>query len=646
MSLKDLKESLYQRGEDSTQKETKIFLPKEMPGTEQGRPFEPTFFKMPTEDKSADWIKEDEEKRKKIKKIKKIALVSGLSIVTLAFLAWGFLYLSKKAFSETKVTVSISGPEKVNSGEPATIAIRYKNDNWVDLKDAVLYINYAENFKPENNLNLTANGPNSSRMNIGTVKSGTAGELDITGKFFGTENFLTYVEAKLVYSSSNFSSQFQIQNKMAVMITSSPLSLEIVGPKSVPTGGAVTYQVNYRNNGGDVFKDLRLQADYPQGFSFSSSEPLPAAGNNSWFIGDLGAGQSGSVKISGSLSGAVNDFQRFKFSIGEIGSQNEFVSYNETESSTGIVGSPIVIKQTINGKEGDAVVNAGDVLIFHIAFVNTGSVPLTNVVLTENIKSPILNYGKYNAQNPKGNLDSANGKVSWNASQLEILRVLTPGAGGEVSFSIPVLDIIPVKNLKDKNFSFQAVASMDSPDIPTPEGANKVIASNGISVKLNSKLTMKLTGFYNDSDIPNSGPLPLKVGQETTFTMRLGVGNVSNDITGAKVVMTLAPGAKWKGNFLPKSENVSYNDRTNEATWDIGNMPAGLGILTDKRELVFQIGVVPSQAQIGDFVPLIKKTVFSANDVFTNQNLNASLDEKTSSLPEDISVGDGGKVAQ
>ena len=150
--------------------------------------------------------------------------------------------------------------------------------------------------------------------------------------------------------------------------------------------------------------------------------------------------------------------------------------------------------------------------------------------------------------------------------------MLSPGAQGEINFSIPVKDVIPVSGSKDKNFSFSAIARMDSPDIPTPEGANKVIASNSVNVKLNSKLLASLEGFFNDADIVNSGPIPPKVGQESTFTLHLKIANVSNDVTDAKVAMTLAPGVKWKNNFLPKDASMSYNDRTNELDWNVGSL--------------------------------------------------------------------------
>lgn len=645
MSLKGLAEKIYKREEKPRNPKRGDFFSREFPGSNKSGTIEPVFFNVQSEDKSAIWVKEEEEKKIKKRRIKKIAIISGISLLVLALVIGGVLYFRKKAFTEDKVSISISGPDSVKSGDLASINIEYKNDNWADLKDVILYINYSENFKLENNLSLQSNGPNASQYNIGTLKGRTSGNLEIKGKFFGTKDLLTYVDVKLSYSSSTFSSTFQAENKLAIMITSSPLVIEVSGPQTVYSGGAVTYTINFKNTGEEIFRGMMIKSDYPEGFIFSSSEPLAASEKNVWYIGDIAAGTTGTVKIIGSLSGAVDEIKRFKMYIG-TGSGDDFIAYNANEISTKIVGSPLLVKQLVNDKSDEITVNANDILVFKINFQNTGSVPLRDVILTDTVKSSILDYARFSATETRGGLDSTTGKITWTGSQLPALKVLAPGAGGQITFTIPVKEKIDVKNISDKNFSILAVASMDSPDIPTPEGANKQIASNAVNIKLNSKLLMSAKGYYNDADIQNTGPLPLKVGQETTFTMHLELGNISNDITNAQVVMILAPGIKWKNNYLSKNESVSYNDRNNQLTWNIGTLPAGIGILTDPKYLLFQIGVIPSQTQVGNYAALISNVTFSASDTFTKQNLTMKLDEKNSNLTEDISVGDMGKVVQ
>jgi hypothetical protein len=646
MSLKNIEQELYKREENQTQnRQAEYSRIKPVQGEEN--PFAPGSFKTENVDKSAIWIKEDEEKKEKRKKIIKKILIGVGAVLILSGLVWVALVVKKSAFSEDGVKIQVSGPEQAQSGEMVTFEISYENLNRISLRDAVLYIGYSENFKPEGNLGFEGGGPNASRYNIGTIDPKKNGKVTFRGKVYGTKNIMTYLEVKLDYSSSNFSSTFESTGRAGIMITSSPLAIEIISPQNVSSGGAVTLVAKFQNNSEETFKDLKVKIEYPQDFSYSSAEPLPTRGDNIWYVGDLEGGQKSEVRVMGVINGEINEIKRLKVSLGEFsGNDQDFVAYNEAEGSIKIVGSAIAINQVINNQAEKINVNANDILTFIIKYKNTSQIPLKDVILTEEIKSPILDYEKLKMQDNQGSFDSASSKVSWNGSQVPGLKNLMPSQEGEVHFSIPVKGDIPVQSSTDKSFSFNAVAKMDSPDIPTSEGSNKIISSNEISVKLNSKLLLSETGFYNDSEIANTGPLPLQIGQETTFTMHVKTGSVSNDITNAAVVVTLAPGVKWKNNFLPKDSNVSFNDRTSELTWNIGTMPAGMGVITGQKELIFQIGVTPSQVQGTGYPLLTKKTVFTADDSFTKQKISAELGEKNSNLTEDISVGADGRVGQ
>ena len=643
MSLEETERKIYQREEDpSLNLEQRRAL---NPHTAEEVPFAAASLETQSlEQKKEVWIKEQEEKKEKRKKILKKALIVLGALALVAGIISLALYIRKSAFTEQQVKVSISGPEKVKSGESVSFDIDYQNLNRAALTGAVLYINYSENFKPSGNLQFESEGPSTSKFNIGNIAGKTNGKVTIQGKFFGASDALVYFEVKLDYKPSTFNSTFEAKANSSVFISSSPLTIEVSGPLNEASGNAVSYTVKYQNTGQEDFNDLKLKADFPDGFSFSSSDPLAAQGNNIWYIGTLAAGQSGQVKVNGTVAGARDEQKTTKFSIGEIGSDNAFISYGEAASTVKIIGSPIVLKETINGKSEDVSVSAGESVSFKIGYQNTGSIGLRDVVFSVEANSPILDYSRINEQGAKGEFDGDKKIITWKSSEIPDFKMLSPGAQGEIDFSIPVKDVIPVSGPKDKNFSFSAVARMDSPDIPTPEGSNKVVASNSVNVKLNSKLLAGLQGFFNDADIVNSGPIPPKVGQETTFALHLKIANVSNDVTDAKVAMTLAPGVKWKNNFLPKDASMSYNDRTNELDWNVGSLAAGTGVTTDPKEVIFQLGATPTPNQVSDFAPLVSQTVFSAKDSFTNQPLELKIGAKNTNLPEDLGVGDMGKV--
>jgi hypothetical protein len=644
MSLHETERKIYQREEIS---ELSDFEKRNSFNTHAAdeEPFSASSLEAPNLEKEKEiWIKAKEEKREKRKKIIKISVIALGTVAVLSGIIWAALYIRKTSFSEDQVKVSISSPEKVDSGDMVSIDIDYRNLNRASLKDAVLYLNYSENFKPSGNLQLEAEGPNASKFNVGNISGKGNGKVTIQGKFFGARDALVYLEAKLEYRSSTFNSNFAAKGNSSVYISSSPLTIDVSGPQNAASGNAVSFVIKYQNTGQDDFNDLKIKADYPDGFSFSNSDPLTATGDNIWYIGTLRAGQSGQVKINGIVSGSRDEEKSVKASIGEISSDNTFISYGDSQTAFKIIGSPLVLAETINGKSKDVFVNAGENLLFEVGYKNQGAVGLRDVIFTFEADSPILDYNQIEMRSGKGEYNPQKKTITWKSSEIPGLKMIAPGAEGKMIFAIPVKSIIPVAGVNDKNFSFTAVSRMDSPDIPTPEGSNKVVASNSIVVKLNSKLLAGLEGFYNDSDISNSGPVPMEVGQETTFTMHLKLSNVSSDVTDGKVLMVLAPGVKWKSNFLPQNASLNFNDRSNEITWNLGNISAGTGITSDPKELVFQVGVVPIASQAGSFIPLVSSTAFSAKDSFTGQQLEVKVNEKNTNLTEDLGVGDMGKV--
>jgi uncharacterized repeat protein (TIGR01451 family) len=644
MSLRETENKIYSRPEKSETSQP-LASNKFRQNEAEEAPFAASSFGASgLDEKKEIWIRQQEEKKENRKKILKKVLIVAVVVVAVVGIVWGALYFRKTSFSEDQVKVTLASPGKVKSGESVDIKIDYQNLNRASLKGAVLYLKYSENFKPSGNLQLESEGPTVSKFNIGDIKGKGDGQVTIQGKFFGATDALVYLEARLEYKSSTFNSTFASSANSSVYISSSPLTVEISGPLNAASGNAVSYIISYRNTGQEDFNDLKIKAEYPSGFAFSNSEPLTSQENNIWYVGNLAAGQSGQVKINGKIDGERDQEKTISVSIGEFGAGNDFIAYGQAQSTLKIVGSPIVVSETVNGKSDVAFVNAGDTLIFEVNYKNTGTIALRDVILTLNLDSPILEYSQMEMRSGKGAYDEGKKTVTWKPSDVPEFKSLAPNAQGKIAFAIPVKSIIPVKDSKDKNFMFSAEASMDSPDIPTPEGSNKVIASNSVDVKLNSKLITNLLGYYNDPDISNSGPLPPKVGQETTFTMHLKAANVSNDVTDAKLVATLAPGVTWKNNFKPESASVDFNDRTNEITWNLGSISAGTGIITDPKELIFQIGVTPQANQAGNFLPLISGVDFTAKDAFTAQPLETKLTEKNTNLTEDLGVAEMGKA--
>lgn len=573
-------------------------------------------------------------KEEKHKAVKFGAIAFGI-IIFLILVAIGFYWYKASSFSQERATVIVSGPNEARSGQLLTYEVIYKNDNRADLKNAKLKITFPESFKPEENPNFKLENPTSGVFDLGVIKGHGEGKVILNGRTYTPKGAFIYIKGDLSYNPSGFGGmQFTSKNELGIKVISSSLELEITAPQIVSAGDEVNYLVTYKNSGNDSFDSIKIKADFPGGFTYSNSEPKPLEDSNIWYVGQISAGQSGKIIINGKLDGEKDQIKPIKVYIGSTEGET-FISYNEEDASSKIVASPLVISQTVNG-QASLNANAGDSLLFEISYRNTGDIGMRDVIITENINSPVLDYTTLRIE--KGGFDESTKTITWKSQDYENLKNLNPGQSGQIKFSIKVKSIIPVSGDNDKNYVISSVSKIDSPDVPTPVHSNKIISGNKMDIRLNSKLVLDTLGYYNDPGIPNSGPIPPKVNQETTYTIHWKITNISNDISNVRVESALPTGISFTGKLFPDSEKIEYNERANTISWIIGNISSGVGVISPAREISFQIKIKPSPNQVGSEIEILKESKIIAKDNFTSQNLTSSTKEKTTNLPEDPGI--------
>ncbi|EKE25033.1 MAG: hypothetical protein ACD_5C00317G0001, partial [uncultured bacterium] len=567
-------------------------------------------------------------------------IIISASIVAVLILAsagiWGMKWWQKNAFHQDRVSIYFEGPKEADSTQPSKYLIHYKNDNRVTLRNAEIILSYAENFQPNDNVNLKYLSPTSSRIFIGDVKSMSEGTIELKGIFYAPKDFPVYLHAEINFTPSNGAAQLSMKNQIGVNITAAPVLLSIVAPQNAANGDSVTYVIDYKNLDIRQLTNVQIKAEFPEGFTPKVMEPSPSEGDSIWYLGNLEANQGGKITVQGRIKGNAGDTKDLIVSLGHKGKDDGLVVYSKQELSTHIVSPVLTIKQSLDGKMDD-IVSAGETLKYVIEFENTGSIGLRDAIVTAKIDGKILDFARLNVD--RGSFDGSNNTITWKASDYPALAVINPKAKGQLKFSVPIQPIIPVLNSSDKNYVVTSMAKIDSPDIPTPVNANKVIGSNQTELRLASKVLFNVKGFYNDSIIKNTGPMPMNSGQETTFTLHWLVSSVSNDITEARVQSFLPTGVRWTGQVFPADEKISYNQRTNQIIWDAGNIGAGTGVLSKPREVAFQVAITPQTNQIGQPIMLLNKSIFTAKDTFVQKEISLENGAKDTQLYEDQTIG-------
>jgi hypothetical protein len=569
------------------------------------------------------------------KRRKKIGLMVIGVVLLLGLALLIFLKIRQTSFDLGRVSLEIQGISEMKSGEVSTYEITYKNNNRATLKNVVLTLGYPENFLPVEDPNFTKNGLTMGSYQLENISSQAGGKITFRGRVYGTTDNLIYLKAELAFRPTAFGTTFVSKNQYRINIFSSSIKLEVSAPQNAATGDSVQYVFSYKNSGGEKFTGVRLRAEYPEKFSLETAEPMPSTENNIWNIGELWAGQEGKITIKGKIQGESGEIGVVRVYV-ENTANEKALSYTESRAETKISEPPLIIAQIVNDKV-ELYPNAGDTLNFQIGFKNNLTSDLSNLIVTESFASQVLDYTTLRLEKG-GYFDMDKKVITWKAENNADLKELKAGNQGLIKFSIKVKDVLPINSKNDKNFLITSSVKIDSPDIPTPLNENKVIAGNNLEMKLNSKLVLGVQGFYTHSYVESFGPLPPVVGKETAYLIHWQALNIANDLASAKVEAILPTNVTLTGKVFPENIQLDFNQRNNMLTWNIGEMPAGTGITSPVAEVYFQIKLTPLPQQLDNAAALINKMTFSAQDLFTKQILQASLEEKTTYLFEDKTI--------
>jgi hypothetical protein len=217
---------------------------------------------------------------------------------------------------------------------------------------------------------------------------------------------------------------------------------------------------------------------------------------------------------------------------------------------------------------------------------------------------------------------------------------LEPGKSGELEFQINVKSLYVIRTFRDKNFLLSVLATMETPTVPPSLAVKSLSVSNDLAIKVNTKTELKTKGYYFDLGFKNSGPLPPRVNQTTTYAVHWVISNYSNDLDAVLVKTILPEGVGWLNKKSGSgASTLEYNDRTNELTWNIGKLPSGAGALLDPYEVIFQLSLTPSIKNVNNIMPVISDSSLTAEDVFTGNGITATASALMTDMPDDSGIG-------
>lgn len=557
---------------------------------------------------------------------KKILVVASVAFLIIVILGGAGFYFWLTSFKKSRVDFDISGPTQAASGEQTAYSISYWNNTNQVLQNAVLTIRYPQEA-------LVSSGKLIQNIDLGNIGVGGGGKQEINLAFVGSDKSIQKLQAILSYKPQNTSSAFENEAVKEVAINGSALGLDFKAPETVLPNVRNSYTVHYKNNTDKVLKNVSIEAVYPQNFSFVSSEPVPSKGNNEWNLGDLNPKEEGDIKMMGTLRNS--DGANFEFAIG-VNENGKFFKFNSASAQVNISALPLEVNISLYGQENNPV-NAGDFLQFKVSYKNNASISLADVILKVELDGLMYDFSTLKTD---GFYSGSGNTITWNAGNKPEFKNLESGAAGEADFQINVKSRYVLRTFRDKNFSLNVLATMETPTVPPNLAVNSLSVSSDLAIKVNTKAELKTKGYYYDSVLKNSGPLPPKVGQTTTYTIHWQITNYSNDLDRVLVKTILPEGVGWLNKKIGAgASTLEYSDRTNELTWNVGKIQAGTGFLFDHYEVIFQVGLTPSVRNINSAMPVVSESSLTAEDAFTGISITATSPVLQTDMPSDPVVG-------
>ena len=299
-----------------------------------------------------------------------------------------------------------------------------------------------------------------------------------------------------------------------------------------------------------------------------------------------------------------------------------YINYQRTSVAT-VISNPIFQVSILVNNASDYSASLGDRLSYAVKYKNNSNFNIRGVNLAVKLEGDMFDFAELDT---KGGLFNETAKtIVWDSSAVPQFLVFPPGGQGQTNFNIIIKSSFPASGTGATKDKFVKVsARLSTPNVPTGIDAEEIVVANSIITKIGTQPTLNQLVYYNDPDFGSSGPLPLRVGEETFFTVYWQLANPGNDAQNVKISAKLPASVEWVDltkTTIDGQIKPAFNPNSLEVTWSLGRLPYGTGVYGEKYEASFQIKIKPSSAQKGNVVSLLENIRFMGDDSFTGQNI-------------------------
>ena len=563
-----------------------------------------------------------------MKKVFILALLFFIATVGVA----GFVFLGGANFVSSKnVGIGVLGPTTVSAGEVLELGVTISNTNNADLEFANLSIQYPQGSRNPDN---TAEPLTYTKDNLGVIGAGAETVRNVRMVLLGPSGEIKEIKLSVEYKVKGSNATFYKDKVFEITIGNAPITFTVENPPSTTSGEIFTTTVSITLNSTDVLKNVVLKAEYPYGYSVIDATPAAVADSNIWALGDLSPRDKKTILIRGQLTGENKEERTFRFYVGvsdgsSAASNLKIVIVSQLD--TVVIDRPSIgLDVLFNGENVPTyIAPAARVISTYIKFQNNLPDKLLNPHLEVSLSGAALDKLSV-TPGDNGLYDPGSSKIVWNLGNTLGLPELAPGEGGQVILRFSSLSSLSLPGGNNDIALGLSITGMQVDVVGRP-----VVVKETRTVRVSSQINFSSRILRSLGPFANQGPIPPKVGEETTYTVAFSIGNTQGDLTDAKVTASLGQGVSWLGASSFTNEDISYDSSSNTITWNMGLLPSNTGFSSAARELAFQIALTPFLGQIGTTPSLVTGIVFSGRDTLTGNMVTVNNPPLTTRLTAD-----------
>jgi hypothetical protein len=554
-------------------------------------------------------------------------LLGSLGFFALAIIISAILiFQGGRTVSPKNIQLDVEIPPAIASGESVKIQATIKNTNPVNLPFAELTATFPEGTREANDVSKELQY---KTISLGPLKPGQEKELLLEGVLFGTEGEEKEINLRLEFRPENSNAIVVKEEAYPIIISSAPLAVVVAAPEEVAPGERFTTTITVQTNSEEQVPDATLLLEYPFGYSVRDASPTADIADNVWNLGTLKPGEKKEITITGDITGNSGDERYIRAFIGTDltpGGGSLGLIYMEQDTKVSLVDSQLAISLSLDGNANETVIaQAGDDITARLTWKNNldsqvfdGEIAIAfsgDAIDTDRIS---INRGFYQAQN---------NTIIFNRDTNSELQTLDPAERGTVTFTIPIKQTGDLNSARNPSLSITSTITGRE----VGSGSPAVISNKTErTVQVASAITLTNTLTRTTGPFTNIGPWPPQQGQTSTYTLTLVANNTTNTIANAQVRFVLPSYVSFTQAKSPLSANVSYDERTGEVIWSVGEIASH-----SQRSVALQLALTPNQSQVGQTPQILGQQIFEGFDRFIQNTVQTVGVSKNTAITDD-----------